>query len=66
MTNLPEDSKVFNFIENIDYTDTFSIELTQDNNIKDLYLKLVNTKSKIVEFLMSLWSGNIISDIEIK
>lgn len=54
MTNLPEDSKVFNFIENIDYTDTFSIELTQDNNIKDLYLKLVNTKSKTVEFLMSL------------
>ncbi len=66
MTNLPEDSKVFNFIENIDYTDTFSIELTQDNNIKDLYLKLVNTKSKIVEFLMSSWSGNILSDIKIK
>jgi hypothetical protein len=54
MTNLPEDSKVFNFIENIDYTDTFRIELTQDNNIKYLYLKLLNTKSKTVEFLMSL------------
>ena len=54
MTNLPQDTKVFNFIENIDYTDTFSIELTQDSDIKDLYLRLVNTKSKTIDFLMSL------------
>ena len=54
MTNLPQDTKVFNFIENIDYIDTFSIELTQDSDIKDLYLRLVNTKSKTIDFLMSL------------
>ncbi|MFY9084439.1 DUF2867 domain-containing protein [Aliarcobacter cryaerophilus] len=49
-----EDSKVFNFIENIDYMDTFSVELTRDSDIKDLYLCLVNTKSRTIEFLMSL------------
>ena len=54
MTNLPQDTKVFNFIENIDYTDTFSTELRQDSDIKDLYLRLVNTKSKTIVFLMSL------------
>jgi hypothetical protein len=54
MTNLPQDTKVFNFIENIDYTDTFSTELRQDSDIKDLYLRLVNTKSKTIDFLMSL------------
>ena len=54
MSNFPNDTKVFNFIENIDYTDTFSIELTQDSDIKDLYLRLVNTKSKTTDFLMSL------------
>lgn len=54
MTILPEDSKILNFIKNIDYTDTFSIELTQDSDIKDLYLCLVNTKSKTTDFLMSL------------
>jgi hypothetical protein len=54
MTNLPQGTKVFNFIENIDYTDTFSTELRQDSDIKDLYLRLVNTKSKTIDFLMSL------------
>ena len=54
MINLPQDTKVFNFIENIDYTDTFSTELRQDSDIKDLYLRLVNTKSKTIDFLMSL------------
>ena len=54
MTNLPQDTKVFNFIENIDYTDTFSTELREDSDIKDLYLRLVNTKSKTIDFLMSL------------
>ena len=54
MTNLPQDTKVFNFIENIDYTDTFSTELRQDSDIKDLYLRFVNTKSKTTDFLMSL------------
>ncbi|MBU0923344.1 DUF2867 domain-containing protein [bacterium] len=54
MTNLPQDTKVFNFIENIDYTDTFSTELRQDSDIKDLYLRFVNTKSKTIDFLMSL------------
>lgn len=54
MINLPQDTKVFNFIENIDYTDTFITELRQDSDIKDLYLRLVNTKSKTIDFLMSL------------
>jgi len=54
MTNLPQDTKVFNFIENIDYTDTFSTELREDSDIKDLYLRFVNTKSKTIDFLMSL------------
>lgn len=49
-----EGSKVFNFIENIDYMDTFSVELTRDSDIKDLYLRLVNTKSRTIEFFMSL------------
>jgi hypothetical protein len=54
MINLPQDTKVFNFIENIDYTDTFITELRQDSDIKDLYLRLVNIKSKTIDFLMSL------------
>jgi hypothetical protein len=54
MINLPQDTKVFNFIENIDYTDTFSTELREDSDIKDLYLRFVNTKSKTIDFLMSL------------
>ena len=49
-----EGSKVFYFIENIDYMDIFSVELTQDSDIKDLYLRLVNTKSRTIELLMSL------------
>ena len=54
MTNLPQGTKVLNFIENIDYTDTFITEFRQDSDIKDLYLRLVNTKSKTIDFLMSL------------
>lgn len=50
---LPNSSKANNFISKIDFCDSYKIELSKDENIKDLYLKLILTDSKLINFLMS-------------
>ena len=50
---LPNSSKANNFISKIDFSDSYKIELSKDENIKDLYLKLILTDSKLINFLMS-------------
>lgn len=47
-------SKILEYIDKIDYTDTFDVELSKDEPLKDLYLKLVNSKSKTTDTLMSI------------
>ena len=50
---LSNSSKANNFISKIDFCDSYKIELSKDENIKDLYLKLILTDSKLINFLMS-------------
>ena len=57
---LPNASNVNNFISKIDFCDSYKIELSKDENIKDLYLKLILTDSKLINFLI-LFRNKIVS-----
>ncbi len=57
---LPNSGNANNFISKIDFCDSYKIELSKDENIKDLYLKLILTDSKLINFLM-LFRNKIMS-----
>lgn len=50
---LPNFSKANNFISEIDFCDSYKIELSKNEDIKKIYLKLILTDSKLINFLMS-------------
>lgn len=54
-----------NYLSNIDYSDTFSKEIEEENTVEELYLKLVSKKSKLVEILMTI-RNKIVSLFKIK
>lgn len=50
---LPNSSNANNFLSKIDFSDSYRIELSKDEDIKKIYLKLILTDSKLINFLMS-------------
>lgn len=50
---LPNSSNANNFIFEIDFCDSYKIELLKNEDIKKIYLKLILTDSKLINFLMS-------------
>lgn len=53
IASLPNNSNVNNFISKIDFMDSYKIELLKDEDIKEIYLKLFLTDSKLINFLMA-------------
>ncbi|WP_171013018.1 DUF2867 domain-containing protein [Arcobacter arenosus] len=52
MSSIIYDSKVLEYIDRVDYTDSFETKVSSGETIKELYLELVNSKSKTTDFLM--------------
>lgn len=50
---LPNSSNVNNFISKIDFTDSYKMELSKDEDIKELYLEFLSKDSKLIKSLMS-------------
>lgn len=50
---LPNSSNVNNFISKIDFADSYRIESLKDEEIKEVYLKLLSNNSTLIKSLMS-------------
>lgn len=50
---LPNSSNVNNFISKIDFADSYRIESLKDEEIKEVYLKLLSNNSTFIKSLMS-------------
>lgn len=50
---LPDYSNANNFISKIDFADSYKIESLKDEEIKEIYLKLLSNNSTLIKSLMS-------------
>ena len=50
---LPNSSNANSFISKIDFADSYKIELLKDEEIKEIYLKLLSNNSTLIKSLMS-------------
>ena len=50
---LPNSSNANSFISKIDFVDSYKIELLKDEEIKEIYLKLLSNNSTLIKSLMS-------------
>lgn len=53
-SSLPSSSNINSFISKIDFSDSYEIRLKKDDDIKNIYLKLLLNSPKLVKYLMLL------------
>ncbi len=53
-SSLPSSSNINSFISKIDFSDSYEITLKKDDDIKNIYLKLLLNSPKLVKYLMLL------------